>query len=576
MIDITSCPKAYSREQDKACPPEETVSRVKERLGAFGADILAEVRRIDTGRLGIPVYMSLCGDAARGVMPTRKQMGKGASPIQAEASALMELTERYSFFSFWNTEEQFEKLTLSEAEAKWPGQVIPIEEIIASAGDSISPDDARTVMDLVRWRFYPATDVLDGREVYVPLDWFKKLNEFNGSSAGNTFAESILQGGCELVERHVCTIADRTTPTMATIDPDSSDDPVLAELVAAFRDNGIQFWLKDMSFGMPVPTVAALAYDPKTFPDSSEIVYTAGTAASPAKAAIRALTEVAQLAGDFETGANYEASGLPKYLRIEDTAHITAGETIPLSDLPSIEADDIATELKNLCAGLKAKGHPLYSVSTQQETLGIPTNYSFVPGFLFRERTPEASIGLFVGRILAEDAELDDALAGLAVLEAVYPGAHFLPFFEALIRLRMGDTDGAATLFAEAEPRQHSADDKGLAAFYQAYALTQSGDFSGAEPHLDRAIEHCPEVKEYFNLRGVTRFKREAYADAISDFKAALDLDSGSAMDLANLGICYKNLGSTDEAIHCLASALELDPQLEFAKTHLDEILTGG
>ena len=31
---------------------------------------------------------------------TQKQMGKGGSPAQAEASALMELVERFSFFSF--------------------------------------------------------------------------------------------------------------------------------------------------------------------------------------------------------------------------------------------------------------------------------------------------------------------------------------------------------------------------------------------------------------------------------------------------------------------------------------------
>lgn len=576
MLELKNCPKTYSKEQDKACPPEETVRRVRERLAAFGTDVLAEARRIDTGRLGIPVYMSICGNAARGIMPTRKQMGKGASPIQAEASALMELTERFSFFSFWDKEENFEKLTWSEAEAKWPGKLIPVSEIIKSAGDSITEDEAVQILDLVKWRFCPVTDVTEGKEVYAPLDWFKKLNEFNGSSAGNTFEESILQGASELVERHVSTVSDRTAPEMPTIDPDSSDDAILAKLVKAFRDNGIKFWMKDMSLGMPAPTVAAIAYDPKTFPDQSEIVYTAGTAASPAKAAIRALTEVAQLAGDFETGANYEASGLPKFLDIDSAAPITAGPVVSLSTLPSIECGDIGQELQTLCGRLKDMGYTLYSVSTMHEGIGIPTNYSFVPGFLFRERTEQQSIGLFVGRILAEESPLDEAQLGLAILEAVYPEAHFLPFFQALLSLRMGDTDGAAHLFAIAEPKQPNADDKGLAAFYQAYALTQSGDFAGAEPHLDRAIEHCPEVKEYFNLRGVTKFKREDFKAAIEDFKSALDLDSGSAMDLANLGICYKKIGSTDEAIHCLANALDLDPMLDFAKTHLDEILADG
>ena len=76
--------------------------------------MLAETDRVDTGRLGIPVFVSVCGPEARDIMPTRKQMGKGASPEQAEASALMELVERYSFFSFWADESNFEQLTWSE------------------------------------------------------------------------------------------------------------------------------------------------------------------------------------------------------------------------------------------------------------------------------------------------------------------------------------------------------------------------------------------------------------------------------------------------------------------------------
>lgn len=97
MLELKSCPKIYSKDQDKAVSPEETVSRVKALLGEKCNGVLKCTRKVDTGRLGIPVFISECGDTAREVMPTRKQMGKGASVIQAEASALMELVERFSF-----------------------------------------------------------------------------------------------------------------------------------------------------------------------------------------------------------------------------------------------------------------------------------------------------------------------------------------------------------------------------------------------------------------------------------------------------------------------------------------------
>ena len=80
-------------------------------------------------------------------------------------------------------------------------------------------------------------------------------------------------------------------PILPTIDPSACKDPVLAKLVEAFRREGILLILKDFSQGLPMPCVAALAHDPATFPEKSEIVFTAGTASSPAKAAIRAITE---------------------------------------------------------------------------------------------------------------------------------------------------------------------------------------------------------------------------------------------------------------------------------------------
>ncbi|OLN25640.1 TPR domain protein [Desulfovibrio sp. DV] len=566
---LTHRPKGYTVDQDKTITPAETVARAKAAFARLGSGVLAETKRIDTGRLGIPVFLSICGDAARAVMPTRKQMGKGASPEQAEASALMELAERYSFFSFWRDEDRFFPATWSEAEARFGDALIPLAVIRASVGETLSDDEARRILDLVPWRFVLVRDVAQGTDVAVPLDWFKILNEFNGSSAGNCFEESVLQGACELVERHVCTIIDRTRPTLPTIDPASIDDPVLNTLMDAFTSQGIKVWLKDFTLDLPVPTIGAIAYDPDTFPHASEIVFTAGTATSPAKAAIRALTEVAQLAGDFESLSNYEASGLPKFTSLDAAAWVTEGPLAPLAGLPGIERNDIAEELAELAKALGTRGFPLLTVDTTHPELGLSANYNVVPGFLFRERTPAASLGLFTGRLLAEEADPATADAGLAALAEIYPSAPFVPFFEGVLSLRLGDAEAAAPQFACAEALQKSAEDKGLAAFYQAHALSQLGRFDDIVPILDRAVAYCPEVKEYFNLRGVAHYKAERYEAAAADFAAALELDAGSAMDLANLGLCQAKIGNDALAVHYLEAALALDPSITFAKDQL-------
>lgn len=570
VIRLQSCPKGYTRDLDKTISPQETYERVQARMQAAGLDILAEVRRVDVGRLGIPVYLSVCGRDARSIMPTRKQMGKGSSPEQARASALMELMERFAFFSFWQRLPHMVSATWAEAEERFGKDLLPIEEICRSVDDSLSPEQAREAMSTLRWNFFPATHLADGRTVWLPLDWFKLLGEFNGTSAGNSPEESLLQGLSELVERHVCCRIDRERLTTPSIDPHEVDDPTLRDLLAAFEREGIHIVLKDFSLGMPLPTVGAVAWDPATFPARSEIVFTAGTAASPAKAAIRAVTEIAQLGGDFCTQACYEASGLSKFEHLEDIQWLLEGPVCRLSDLPSVEAPDIRDELLRALHDLEPV--QVYAVETTHPDLGVPAHYCIAPGLSFRERDRNQSIGLFVGRKLAEEADEETALHGLAVLERCYPNAHFLPFFRAMLALRAERFEEARDLFAQARPLQPENDAKGLAAFYEGYVSTLTGDWESALSPLRDAVALCPDMKEYGNLLGVCLFKLKRYEEAAAAFRAVLKVDKGSVMDLANLGLCEKFLGQKETAMEHLAAALEVDPSLDFARTHLEEL----
>ncbi|MFN2267930.1 MAG: YcaO-like family protein [Desulfonatronovibrio sp.] len=572
MIKIGKSLKSYTADADKAVSPEETVKIAKSAFEMHDRQILSELKRIDTGRLNIPVYLSICGEKARESMPSRKQMGKGFTPVQAQASALMELAERYSYFSFIQDEHNFENLTWNDAVETLGNQLIPIDEIIKSTGEDISAHAAAEILSLVEWQFTPATLVGENKKLYAPFTLFKKLNEFNGCSAGNSYEESILQGGCELIERHCCALIDSSKKQTATIDQSDINDPVLQDLLSKFTSNGIKVWLKDFTLDMPVPTVAAIAYDPGTFPGLSEIVYTAGTATSPAKAAIRALTEVAQLSGDFHSASNYEASGLPKYRDIQDIQWLIQGPAISLDTLPDISHQDIGQELITLCKGLRERGYTLYSIPTLNKDLNIPANYNFIPGLSFRERTKNTTIGMVTGRILAEDTEPYLALDGLESLSKFYQDAFFIPFYQGMVYLRLNDFDHAMYLFNQALDQQLDNESKALCSFYNAYTLSLQSEWPKTIPYLDMAIDCDPLVKEYFNLRGVAFFKQKNYEKAVHDFQKALDLDSGSATDLANLGLCYLNIGQKKAAVETLSQALELDPNLEYAKKGLDQI----
>ncbi len=572
MITLNPCPKVHNHELDKAISPQETVEQVRAKLKNIDLDILAQTKRIDIGRLNIPVYLSQCGENARNIMPTRKQMGKGATAIQAEASALMELMERFSFFSFWESTPSCVNATWSAAKARFGDALIPIEHILQSVHDTLPSQDAEKIMDLLEWQFFPCTDLVNMREVWAPLNWFKKLGEFNGTSAGNTEEESILQGLCELVERHVCCLIDREQRVCPTIDQEYIDDSVLQELLQAFKREGIEIILKDFSLNMPVPTVGAVAFDRKTHPHTSEIVFTAGTASTAAKAAIRAVTEVAQLGGDFCTSACYEASGLSKFENIDDIQWLLEGDYCKLADLPSLAANDILLELQSLIQSLSSLGYTSYAISTMHPKLSIATHYSFVPGLDFRERDKNQSLGLFVGRILAEECAAEQAEYGLEILEKHYPNAHFIQFFKGMLALRQDEYAKAHTFFANAIAVQPENDARGLCAFYAAYSLSLMQNWQECIDFLDQATELCPDMKEYWNLRGVAYFKLKDYTKAAQNFEAVLQIDKGSSMDIANLGLCHKFMGNSEKAVYYLSHALELDPSLSFAKTHLEEL----
>jgi ribosomal protein S12 methylthiotransferase accessory factor len=573
MFKLQPCPKQYNQDLDKAIPPAETVQRVQKALAQYGTGILQETRRVDTGRLGIPVYLSVCGEQAQRIMPSRKQMGKGASQEQAQASALMELAERFSLFSFLDTQERQGRYTWTQAKKALQGQVMPLQEILDSVQEDMHLGQAQEIMDLIPWRFVPSLQIDSEETVYLPLEWFRKLNEFNGSSAGNSFEEAVLQGACELVERHVSAIVDRNQPILPSIDPGSLLDPVLKDLYSRFQNQGVTLWLKDFSLDLGIPTVAALAYDPPTSSAGlSEIVFTAGTATSPAKAAIRALTEVAQLAGDFQTASKYEPSGLGKFHSLQECSWLRQGRSVPLSSLPDISANDLYQELEQLAGILRSKGFSLYAVDITHPQLQIPGNYNIVPGFLFRERTPRASLGLFVGRILAEETDLEQAGKGLQVLAKHYPDAYFLPFFQALLQLRSGQTEQALAKLQEAKTVQPGAQEQGLVLFYLGYVYSLRQEWSVAAKYLQQSVDLAPDVHAYFNLLGVARYKLQEYELAAREFQRALELDQGSAMDLANLGLCYKQMNKPEAAREFLQSSLELDPNLNFAAQELRQL----
>lgn len=565
--------KTYTADLDKAAHPRETIARVKECLQKANLDILKETIRIDKERLGIPVYISVCGAEARGTIGTHKQMGKGASPEQAEASSLMELMERFSLFSFIKG-----SFVCAEANAL-EGDKVPFEHIVKSVHDHGLLDNRKEfsrAMEL--WSTLPffwtqAFDITNQKNVWIPIQWFYSLNEFNGSSSGNTLAEATVQGICELVERHVSSVITNGRILTPGVNTAAATDPTAKDLLAKYESKGIRVFLKDFTMDMGIPTVGALAIDPSTFPDRSEIVYTAGTATDPEKALIRALTEVAQLGGDFDTDGKYAESGLPKFSRLDEAGYVIEnGTTVPITGLPNVSNINHKVEAEECANILAKKGFPVYVVDITHPVLQIPAVYTIMPGNHFRERTRDNSVCLHAAKLISQFPDSGRAIYELERMRNLYPEHYAVHFFLGYTYERESRYADALKCYDRALVLDVQEKEKASTHCHRAICFKENEDYARALKELDRALDYNPELKEIHNLMGFCYFKVKDHLKSVACFEKAIDLDPSSAIDYANIGSNLRELGHLAEAVRWYQFALDIDPDLDFARDNIERL----
>ena len=562
--------KRYTLDLDKIVPPEETVRRFRERLKRIDLDILRETLRIDNGRLDIPVYFSICGRDAEHVMGTKKQMGKGGTPRQSEASAVMELAERFSLFSFRENPKNF----ITDEYRNLRDRALPFEFIAKSVhDDSEDLDRAEEIFSRLPLKWTWGYNLSRKEEVLVPFNWFFAINEFNGSSAGNGVEEAILQGICEVVERHVSSLVSRSKLKTPSINLASVSDPLAVQLIEKFHRAGIELYATDFSLNTGVPSVGLLAYDPATFPAKSEIVWTAGTTPDPQKALIRALTEVAQLAGDFNTSSNYLASGLPKFRDLEEAHYIMHPEkTVGIKSLPDLSHDNIRVEVENCVAALSRIGMEVILLDVTHPDLSVPAFYTIIPGAHFRERAAGTSVGMFSAKLIAEGRDPQKALKGLEEMDRILPGKYYVKFFLGLSHLSAGDPSRALLYLEEALDLHPKEQDIPSIYSYMGVSLNALERYREAIGVLQRAETYDSERTDIYNLMGFCHFKLKEHVKAIDCFRRVLDLNPGSAIDYANIASNYRDMGHREQAIRYYRFALELDPSIDFARENLEKL----
>ncbi len=568
--------KEGGAEFDKVRSPEETLEWAGGRFSHLDFPLLQETERIDSGRLGIPVYISRYTPQAAALTGTHKQMGKGITAAQAEASAVMELVERFSLFWFRDNAPftRCARLELSSGAGSGSPQPMPVphmERVFDKGHRAGSVDD---IIEMLPMEWCDGLFPLDDRDVLMPFSWFWPINEYNGSAAGNSIEEAAVQAISEVVERHVCSVISRHKLETPEIDPASLSDPAAKELLSRFTRLGIKVVMKDFSLDTGVPTVGAVAWDPSTFPDRSEIVYTAGTSSDPQRAVIRALTEVAQLAGDFDTDGEYVESGLPKFDSLDEMKYvIEPAGTVSIHDLPSCASSNFLDEVRMMCRALEHAGLSVYLVDITHPVLQVPAVYAILPGNQFRNRTIDLDAVYHCSRVAVAAFEWapEGAMQCLNALKERFPHRYETSFFLARCHEEAGDYVNAVRLFEQAlelDPGHEAASIR----CHLGVCWRELGDIERAIKELSRAREINPGLKEIHNQLGFCYYSKEDFYRAIECFEAAIEIDPGSAIDYANIGSNLRRLGMYAPALKWYEMALELDPDIDWAVEHVQEI----
>ncbi|MBN2094643.1 MAG: YcaO-like family protein [Candidatus Aenigmarchaeota archaeon] len=357
-IVLKKCLKKYTYDTDKAETPKDTIGRVTRVLKGQGLNIVFEKLE---NRANIPVYRVVSADPSKdysSLVFSGKAHGKGATESQAKCSALMEWVERVNAGNAIRLLAK-DKETIFRAHETIPSEsTIDIKYMLSySHNPSFYGKSAERIIKRKKMHFMKAYCLTDKRERYLPFLWHLYFNGSNGLASGNTYEEAVLQALCEVIERHNIVEIKTLNSKVNAIELGFPCKP-LAEMLSKIQEVTARPIIQKWSRPIPVPTVACRLHDSTGY----------GTAPSPAKAAMRAITEAIQ-----------EDTATRRYGQDSATIKIESQEPIPLSSMESLEREDLYDEINEISRILESMGHMIY-VMDFSSIVPIPTVEVIVPG----------------------------------------------------------------------------------------------------------------------------------------------------------------------------------------------------
>lgn len=389
-MQLHRTPKVSQETGIRTILPKETLDRVLPLLPKAGMEPLEDITGVDN--IGIPVYSISRPNASKGAV--NNYNGKGPTPEQAMASAVMEAMERYSA----EQRDSDEIVYGTIKEAMEVGPTVDPREMILPMRFLNYIDDG-----MIAWCL--GYDLFRGERVWVPAnavyhpyfpDGDMQIFRYhtNGIAAGNTMEEAILHALLELVERDAWSIFEFREKGVPDIEV--SEGTVCWNLIQKFKEGGVEIHLKDLTHDLGIPTIGAAADDVAT-KNPELLSIGVGTHLNPEIAAIRAITEVAQSRTTHKHGAKTNAK-LQKinqdmgYERIKKANRIwfdDSSEKIRLDDMEHLDTEYVLDDIEVVLQRLADNGFDRVVAVDLTRDIGVPVVRMIVPGLEVYTMDPE-------------------------------------------------------------------------------------------------------------------------------------------------------------------------------------------
>jgi oxazoline/thiazoline synthase len=334
--------------------------------------------------------------------------GKGVTDAQARMSAVGEAVERYS--GVFRGEEPWERGTLRSLGER---AIDPLTWTLYSDAQYAARDEwnsRQRRLDAVPHRFVEDTDTAwspvwsltrrEHRLLPTSLLYYNAapdidsgcfVPESNGTAAGASLEDAMLQGLMELVERDSVAIWWYNRLRQPAVDLESFEDPYVQQLREAYAARDRNIWMIDVTSDLGIPAFVAFSRRVDGHP-TQDIVFAPAAHLDAHIAMLRALTELNQMIPGVAppeeqvTGYTYddpEAIEWWQTATIENQPWILPCESVPsrrLENFPDVTHDDLLDDIIHVQKILEAKGLEVLALDQTRPDIGLPVVKMIVPG----------------------------------------------------------------------------------------------------------------------------------------------------------------------------------------------------